>query len=150
MIIREILDNELEALAQIDKSVNLSPWSHLNYEQSFTNEKHTIIGIFNNKQELIGGCAYSIVLDECEILQLCIAKNWQRKGYARQLLEFIFAEITQKQVRECFLEVKFDNLAAINLYQQAGFNIITRRKNYYLIDGERFDALIMGKSICLS
>lgn len=148
MIIRELLDNELPTLAEIDKAVNLSPWSLINYEQSFVNQNHHIVGIFTLGSKLCGGITYSQVANESEILQLCIAREHQRQGYAAKLLRAIMLRLGLEGINQVFLEVMIDNNPAINLYQNCGFNVVTTRKNYYLIGGQRFDALIMGKTLC--
>ena len=44
---------------------------------------------------------------------------------------------------QLFLEVRVDNLPAINLYNKLGFREINRRKNYY---GD-VDALVMERNI---
>lgn len=149
MIIRNLFQQELADLAQIDKAVNLTPWSLKSYGESFANPKHNILGIFTAKNKLFGGCVYCIVLDECEILQLIVAAEFQSQGYASRILEHVFSELKAKFVKEIFLEVMVDNIPAIQLYQKNGFNIISKRKDYYLINKQRFDALLMGKTLCL-
>jgi ribosomal-protein-alanine N-acetyltransferase len=42
-----------------------------------------------------------------------------------------------------FLEVRESNSPAIQLYVKKGFDLISRRKNYYPADNGREDALIM-------
>lgn len=147
MIIRELVAEEAISLANIDISVNPSAWSTENYLDAIKNENQCILGIFNEQNLLIGGVSYSCVLDEAEILQVCISSNQQRNGYASQLFGHLFDMLIDSGVTQVFLEVRCNNTPAINLYHKLGFNIIAERKNYYKINGKLFDALIMAKSV---
>ena len=147
MLIRQLANEELEQLSTIDALVNLNPWSLADYLGLAPHQQAW--GIFTGPNKLAGGCVYSQVLDQGEILQLCITRANQRQGLARQILTAVCAQMQQNSVSEIFLEVRIDNLAAIKLYQALGFNQISIRKNYYFINQRRFDAILMVKTICL-
>lgn len=147
MIIRELAAEEVALLAEIDISVNPSAWTIENYLGAINNENQYILGIFDELDILIGGITYSSVLDEAEILQVCISSKEQRNGYASQLFNHLFDTLINSGVTQIFLEVRSNNIPAINLYHKLGFNIIAERKNYYRINGKLFDALVMAKSI---
>ena len=149
MLIRNIQANELSELVKIDHKANLTPWSQLNYEESFVDCNHTLLGIFLNDTTIIGVCVYSQILDEAEILQFVIAKEYQRQGYAKILLEEVSKQLFSTHIKQIFLEVCINNHPAIALYDKLGFNQAGLRKNYYKIGTQRYDALIMGKSKCL-
>lgn len=145
MIFRQLAIEELTLACDIDKNSNRSPWSLYDYQQSFKDDKHFLMGLFDEDQ-LIGFCVYSIVLDEAEILQLVVQKNSQGNGYGYTILNNICAILSEQNITQLFLEVMVGNNIAINLYQKIGFNIIGKRKNYYNIDGKRFDAILMAKT----
>ena len=147
MIIRELVAEEVALLAKIDTSVNPSAWSTENYLDAIKNENQQILGIFEEPNFLVGGISYSSVLDEAEILQVCISSEQQRNGYASQLFNHLFDILVNSGITQIFLEVRCNNTPAIKLYHKLGFNIIAERKNYYKIDGKLFDALIMAKSL---
>lgn len=147
MILRPVTYNELPELASLDARANRSPWSLFSYQQSASQPQHQIIGAYNEQDKLLGACVFSQVLDEGEILQLCIRYEKQRNGYAYQLLEHVCRDLREQQVNQIFLEVMLGNLAAINLYHKIGFNVISTRKNYYKVDGKYIDALVMAKQL---
>lgn len=147
MILRQVLESELSELANIDAQANRSPWSLPSYQQAAQQENQKIIGAYATTGQLLGACVYSQVLDEGEILQLCIRSEKQRNGYAYQLLNQICIDLQSQQISQLFLEVMVGNLPAINLYQKLGFNIISTRKNYYNVNGKYIDALIMAKQL---
>lgn len=146
MIFRALNKQELEIIYLIDVSTNKSPWSLHSYKESLENDNHNIIGLFDDNGELLGGCVYSIVLDEAEILQIVISSSWQGNGYGYLLLNHICDIVKSNNASQIFLEVMVGNTSAINLYHKSGFNIIGKRKNYYKVDGKLIDAILMAKT----
>ena len=144
--LRELKSHELAELAALDARANATPWSLFNYQQSADDPNHIICGLFVNNT-LCGACVYSQVLDQAEILQLCVAYEYQRQGYGYTLLNSVCAELKKYAASQIFLEVMVGNDAAINLYQKLGFNVINTRKNYYKVNGKYKDALIMAREL---
>ncbi|MBY8976673.1 GNAT family N-acetyltransferase [Rhodobacteraceae bacterium NNCM2] len=89
-----------------------------------------------------------IALDEAEILNLGVVPTARRRGLATRMMEAAETEAALLGVRTLFLEVAFDNEAALALYRKTGFEQVGRRKGYYLRpDGSRADALVMRKEM---
>jgi|JI8StandDraft_1071087.scaffolds.fasta_scaffold00451_13 ribosomal-protein-alanine N-acetyltransferase len=65
---------------------------------------------------------------EVEIFRIGTLPTYLRSGVARNLLESLFSFFPKK---DFFLEVKANNLPALNLYQKVGFGVLETRKNYY-------------------
>ena len=55
----------------------------------------------------------------------------QGKGIGKALLKLLVIEALRREAPDVLLEVREDNASAIGLYQSAGFEEISRRKNYY-------------------
>lgn len=107
-----------------------------------------------NRTDLIGYCLYRVVFEQAEILRIGTLPAYQRQGVARRLLETLFERLQNLANQaatpiQLFLEVRSDNLPALNLYQKQGFIQIDRRKNYYHDPTyhQRIDALILQKQI---
>ncbi|GHX22830.1 ribosomal-protein-alanine acetyltransferase [Vibrio cholerae] len=67
------------------------------------------------------------------------------KGYGQQLLQHFIALCEQQKAESAWLEVRESNQRAFTLYQQAGFNEIDRRINYYpTANGKSEGAIIMS------
>ena len=106
------------------------------------------IFVFRHDTELIGLAVFSAVCDEAEILSVCIAPEFRNKGNARALLTEAFNQLSGGGIERFFLEVSAANSAAIALYQTLRFEVMGRRKNYYLDpDGRRQDALTMCRTL---
>jgi ribosomal-protein-alanine N-acetyltransferase len=83
-------------------------------------------------------------LDETHLLNITVAPKWQRKGYGRLLMGHLLASAIGRGVASIWLEVRPHNTAALALYQDWGFELVRRRKDYYpAAFGTREDALVM-------
>jgi len=60
-------------------------------------------------------------VEEAHLLNLSIARAWQRRGLGRYLLQHFVAIARDADARCIFLEVRPSNDAARALYAQAGF-----------------------------
>lgn len=85
--------------------------------------------------------------DEAHILNLCIDAPWQHQGLARKLLEHLISVAAARRAHIVFLEVRPSNPRAVKLYQNAGFNEIGLRRDYYDARTGREDALVMAYNI---
>lgn len=65
------------------------------------------------------------------ILTVNVAPAYRRKGIAQRLLAEIESMLREKGVKECRLEVREDNVAALNLYQKLGYKVVSKLEEYY-------------------
>ncbi|MFQ6087118.1 MAG: GNAT family N-acetyltransferase [Candidatus Bathyarchaeia archaeon] len=65
------------------------------------------------------------------IYTIDVASRYRRIGVGLKLLEEIEKDFIKKGVEACFLEVRFNNLAARKLYQKHGYIEIGKLNNYY-------------------
>jgi ribosomal-protein-alanine N-acetyltransferase len=98
----------------------------------------------NNK--VIGYCLYQVIFEQAEILRIGTHPDYQRQGIASQIFAQLNEELMSNQVESLLLEVRADNFAAIDLYEQQAFAVIHTRKNYYQVPHQpAVDALIMQR-----
>ncbi len=65
------------------------------------------------------------------ILTIDVLPEYRRKGIAQRLLAEIEGLFRQKDIRECRLEVREDNAAALELYRKLGYVERARLEGYY-------------------
>lgn len=123
---------------------NGSPWSMVGFEQDLENPCASYAAAFD-QQELIGYIGYHHILDEIEITNVVVDKQYQQKGIASGLLHFCLGQFAVDQVKQVFLEVRQSNSAAIQLYEKYSFEKSGVRKKYYANPEE--DALIMQMKV---
>ena len=85
--------------------------------------------------------------DQAEILTFGVDPARQRQGIGRALLGALEVEMARRGARSLYLDAAEDNAAALALYRSAGFAEATRRRNYYIRQGDPADAIVMVKSL---
>ena len=94
-------------------------------------------GHFENK--LICFISAIHILGEIDIIELSVTQESRRRGIGYKLVSYLQQYSIQNGVEKVFLNVANNNIAAISLYEKAGFNKIRIRKNYYMLDGFSVD-----------
>lgn len=94
---------------------------------------------------LCGFGVLSCAAGEGHVLNLCVARAQRRQGIARRLLRQLLDDARAGGAEQVFLEVRPGNRAAVQLYESEGFNLVSRRPDYYPAgNGKREDALVMA------
>ena len=83
--------------------------------------------------KFVGFICYSLMIDEIEIIDVFTLKEFRRKNIMTEMFNNLFK---LQNIKKFILEVKVNNIPAINLYKKLGFEIANIRKGYYNgIDG---------------
>jgi len=91
----------------------------------------------------IGFSLTRTVADESELLLLAVLPSHHRRGIGGRLLDDFMNRARDQGLSRVHLEVR-DGNPAVQMYQDAGFRPVGRRRNYYHApDGRRFDALTL-------
>ena len=85
------------------------------------------------------------MFDEVDITKVSIRKEFQGMHLSDILIEDCFVRVNALGCVKINLEVRTDNIKAINLYMKHGFKDVCIRKDYY---GKNEDALILSKEVC--
>ncbi|MEC9492385.1 ribosomal protein S18-alanine N-acetyltransferase [Flexistipes sp.] len=134
--------SHIKLIAEIEKENFQKPWSYNSIYEEFMNQDSAIY-VFLEKNQVAGYLIYRWMLDEVELLDISVKKDFRRCGIADRLMEFL---IEQSKSCHIFLEVRQDNAPALNLYKKKGFRKIGLRKNYYSqgIDGFVMKLYVQG------
>lgn len=89
---------------------------------------------------VIGYITLMVYDNMIDMLSLYVHKHYRRKGCAKALVEEAINKHQTKDGLKVTLEVRVSNQAAIRFYQNLGFDIISRRSEYYQ---DREDAWVM-------
>jgi ribosomal-protein-alanine N-acetyltransferase len=156
MQIKPLEQTNLSAVCKIETAAQISPWTLSHFESSLRTTHHHCYGIFDN-EKLLGFIIYSVVLDEIELLNICVDPAYHGKGVGQQLLDKLLQENSTTQVeadfnegssfsiKTIFLEVHASNTKAIRFYQKNGFEQHAIRKAYYQTSTDREDAILMKR-----
>ena len=102
--------------------------------------------IYNNSLiSFILGDLFNIEkISEYEILLIYVSKNFRNQGLGTELLKKIEENI--RCLKKIYLEVAKNNTEAVSFYKKMNFKIFNSRKNYYLIENKKIEALLMSKN----
>lgn len=119
------------------------PWSEASFQQFLSHPGSVaLVARHGNPQATVGFIVGQLAADEAEILTFGVAKEWQRLGLGRRLIDGLSRAATRGGAHKLFLEVAEDNLPALVLYSRVGFKEQGRRKAYYKrASGPAADAL---------
>ncbi len=81
--------------------------------------------------EIIGFADFSVVLDEAELIKIVVSYKYRRMGVGKKLITYAMQTLKNSGVCKVFLEVREDNLPAIDMYNKCGFIKYGNREKYY-------------------
>lgn len=103
--------------------------------------------VLANKHQIVAHGVMSVAIGECHLLTLCVHPDYQRRGHGRKMFNLLLDRAEKLGARQCFLEVRVSNEAAIQLYRSMGFVQVGERRNYYPGKEGREDALILSRDL---
>ena len=112
-------------------------------EKEFSTNPYLKIITYVEKDKIIGFLLYSLIYDRIEIEQFEVITKERGKGIGEKLLNYLIEKYKDSDIKNITLEVKEDNIVAINLYEKYGFKKISTREKYY--DG--INGLLMEKTL---
>ena len=132
----EIYKFELEDLDSIKDFLILDFddfWNYNVLKDELVNENSRYIVAKNvqSNNEIVGFAGIKIFLDDADIMNIVVKKNYKNNGVGTLLLENLISLCNELNLQSLSLEVNEENLPAINLYKKFGFKDIGTRKNYY-------------------
>ena len=140
--IRPMTREDVPLVAALEAEVEVTPWSERALEDALGPDYVARV-LTDDEGHILSWIVWRAVLDESELLLIGTAKNAQRKGHARTLLQDALAEAEGRGIVAMHLEVRAGNDPAAKLYETSGCAIVGLRKGYYFYDGRREDALLM-------
>lgn len=93
--------------------------------------------------ELVGYAGVDLQPDVADVMTIGVSPAAQGCGLGRVLLDDALDFARERYCDAMMLEVRADNVAALGLYRQSGFEQLSVRRRYYQPEG--VDALVMRK-----
>jgi [ribosomal protein S18]-alanine N-acetyltransferase len=121
-------------------------WSADGYRAELADTRHRYyLAAVDENETLLGWAGVRVVGDTAEVLTVGVVPQARRQGIGGRLLAMLLDEARRRGAVEAFLEVRVDNTAAQQLYEQARFVRVGVRRGYYA--GGRVDAVVMRRAI---
>ena len=87
--------------------------------------------VAEDKGKILGYAIGEVQKDCGKIISIAVHPAWRKKGVGKKLANFYIEHLKKKNLKEIFLRVRKNNLAAISFYKNLGFQILKTIKNYY-------------------
>lgn len=117
-------------------------WTISSFEQELKCKNSYFIVAKDINNEILGFAGFKHILNEADIMNIVIKKDYRKNGIGKYLLENLISYAKSSNIDTLNLEVHENNIPAISLYHKLGFQDVGIRKNYY--DG-KYNALLMKK-----
>ena len=141
-MIRLLEARDVEAILAIQSaSPEIAQWSERDYARVARGEMAGWIAQEGESSAITGFLIARQIAGDLEILNLAVRPDARRQGTGTELLRRSFAWGQSFGAASALLEVRAANLTALRFYEHHGFEVIGRRKHYYVSPVE--DALVL-------
>ena len=125
----QLSESDLARVVAIEQTAYSHPWTIGNFRDALK----TGYAAFKLEagEHLLGYLLAMQVVDEVHLLNITVAPDFQRQGWAQALLEYLKLWSLQQGANCLWLEVRESNERALKLYQAFGFEQVGLRKDYY-------------------
>lgn len=133
---------DIDDVMRIERDVFASSaWTPAQFWGELAQDDRTYV-VARDHGEVVGYAGLMARRPTADIQTIAVAPGSRRRGIARSLLCHLLDVADLAGCTETLLEVRADGAPAISLYSSEGFEVISRRANYY---GPAQDALIMRR-----
>jgi len=136
---------DIHAIRSIDRDAYLTPWSEKLTIQQVTKpgRLHLVAesDVEGSRGVIVGHAGLLFLHDEAHVSTIATCHKWLRRGVGAALIHALLDAARHQSAAICSLEVRSSNVAAIKLYEAAGFTEVGLRPKYYGDNNE--DAVIM-------
>lgn len=141
MIVRPARHRDVSEVSALEAELfGRDAWSPKLVEGELTHPlRRSVVAVVG--ESVVGYAILFEVAETVDLQRIGVSVHHQRRGIAGALLSALDLDGYPRVL----LEVRADNVAAITLYESAGFAAVTTRRSYYA-DGS--DALLMQRDSC--
>lgn len=118
------------ALSVINDLVQASRWKLPQFIEALT-QRSLLTFLAHDNSEIIGYAIFSLVAPEAHLVNIALAPKYQQQGIGSSFFNYSLEALRQKEVSECWLEVRESNMPARNFYKKANFVEVQKRKDFY-------------------
>ena len=144
-MIRRMAAVDLDTIYLLEKTCFQDAWSLADFEYELTKNPYSQMWVLEIDGEIVGYYGIWVIFDRAELTTIAIIDKKRGNGYGKLLLEHALSEARNAGCEYISLEVRVSNKLAQSLYESAGFEVITIRKDYYKTNHE--DAYMMMKGL---
>ena len=141
MFCRLMRAEDVARVVEIEASAFTSPWRADTFHALLEPPGAELWVLDDGDGEVIGYFVLWCILDQGELANIAVDRDYRGRGYGRLLLEQVLDVARSRKVEDLYLEVRISNEQAADLYRRFGFEDVGVRRDYY--DNPKEDALLM-------
>ena len=130
ILIETISKNDVPRVAEIEKECFSVPFTEVDILSYMENTIWHFL-VAKSGDEVIGYISFTVILDECQIVNVAVDPSARKIGVGSLLLSHFLDYVKSKGASSIYLEVRESNAPAIGLYKKFGFGEIGISKNHY-------------------
>ena len=140
LIFEKMTEQHIPRVAELETQCFSTPWSENALSEELSNNFARFVVALSNG-EIVGYIGSHNVLGEVYITNVAVSPSCRRQGVGNTLITHLLNICETEEADFVTLEVRESNEGAIALYENAGFNNVGTRKNFY--ENPREDAILM-------
>jgi [ribosomal protein S18]-alanine N-acetyltransferase len=142
--ITRMSSEDLDQVVAIERASFTDPWPQFIFKSDVASASSSSYAIVAKKGGSVMGYLVGYAQTEYfQIANIAVAQVFRRRGIGKELLLSALAVASDMGCAYALLEVRPSNVDAIRLYEESGFQTISRRAGYYRSPPE--DALVMRR-----
>ena len=132
--------SDLAQIVTLEEEFTEARWSARTWAEELVADRALTLVNKDRWGRLLGVATFHWLEDVADLNRVVVHPAHRREGIARRLIAAGMEWAEQVGARRVLLEVEERNSPAIRLYEDLGFMVLARRRNYY---GSGLDALVM-------
>ena len=138
-----LLADRLDEVLRVEERAYAHPWNRANFLDALHSGYEAQMLMADGNV-----LCYFVAMkgvDEVHLLNITVAPEYQRQGWARVMLEALSIWARGQNAVWLWLEVRVGNVRAMQVYESHGYRRVGYRKEYYPAGhGQREDAVVMS------
>ena len=132
---------DLDQVLEIENACFSDPWTRNYFEDELNNTELCRLFVDRQDDEIVSFGSIWLMLENCDIVNIAVKPEHQRKGLGQAMLDRLIEEAKNNNCEYVHLEVRYNNVPALNLYRKNGFEKVRTRKSYYSNGDDAFDMM---------
>jgi len=142
---------DIDRILNIEQASFSTPWTRKMFEVELGQNPFGYLYVARPAEDqgeqgsFIGYVCFWVVFEEFRLMTLAVEPSARRRGFGRALLRHAMALGRAQGATRALLEVRASNAAALQMYEQEGFQQAAVRTRYYANPVE--DAILMEREL---
>lgn len=136
-------ERQLDAVVALEQQAHPHPWQQRHFVDCLASAYEAQLLMAGDS--LLGYFVAMKGVEEVHLLNITVAPDCQRQGWARVMLDALALWSRGQGAQWLWLEARVSNTRAIHVYKAHGFRSVGVRRQYYpATQGQREDAVVMS------